>query len=284
MRTIRWGDNDRYFGPFTWSVSDTYKRIAIELHSGGHGDSDDGPPSLRISIWKWTLIMVLPFMIPPQRTKIFVPEWRGTDTERRLGRDWYWRVEPREYGLSYLDGFLIVYYGIQPCDSSRDQTWCWHLPWTQWRHVRLSFYGRDSEEVGSIFDADYRLARRGLGGDQFKRHRELEAAVPKVCFIFKDFDGEQLIATTYIEEREWWFGQGWFKWLAWLRPAKIRRYLEISFSGETGRRKGSWKGGTLGHSIDMQWNGARWDDTHYSAFVRYCREHEMEFVGWADPQ
>jgi hypothetical protein len=53
--------------------------------------------------------------------------------------------------------------------------------------------------------------------------------------------------------------------------------LDIRFSEETGRRKGSWKGGTLGHGIDMLPG-----ELHEAAFRRYCATHEMEFVGAAE--
>ena len=76
------------------------------------------------------------------------------------------------------------------------------------------------------------------------------------------------------EEREWHFGTGWFKWLSWFRPRKIRRSLDLRFSGETGDRKGSWKGGTLGHSINMLAG-----EMHELAFRRYCLEHKMTFIG-----
>ena len=92
-------------------------------------------------------------------------------------------------------------------------------------------------------------------------------------FAFKDFDGEELTARTTIEEREWRFGVGWFAWLSLFRKPKISRYLEIAFSGETGKRKGSWKGGTTGHSIEMLPG-----ELHESAFRRYCTEHDMTFV------
>jgi len=49
--------------------------------------------------------------------------------------------------------------------------------------------------------------------------------------------------------------------------------LDISFSGEVGNRKGSWKGGTVGHSTNM-----RHDETHKTAFQRYCVENGMTFV------
>lgn len=58
----------------------------------------------------------------------------------------------------------------------------------------------------------------------------------------------------------------------------LRRSLDIRFSGETGHRKGSWKGGTVGHSINMLPG-----ELHEAAFHRYCTEHEMTFIGEAAP-
>lgn len=275
-KAIRWGDNDRYFGPFTWSVSPSYKRLAFSLHSGGHGDDDNGPPSLRLSIGKYSLIAALPFMIPPQRRKVYPAGWDQDGTAARLGRNWYYDVEPREYGFSYSDGFLLVHYGINPCDSSRDQTWGKHLPWTQWRHVRHSLYGL----AGEHFWTEPK-------GAKWEATRDAREACPVVKFDFQDFDGAELVATTRIEEREWHFGTGWFKWLSWFRPAKIRRSLDLEFSDETGPEKGSWKGGTIGTGIEM-----RPGEDHEAAFRRYCnedhrskyRKYRVKFIGRKEPE
>lgn len=270
MKAIRWGDNDRYLGPFTWSVSNRYKRIAFSLHSGGHGDDDNGSPSMRISVWKYSLVVALPIMVPPQRRKVYPQGWDQDGTAARLGRNWYYDVEPREYGFSYSDGFLLVHYGINPCDSSRDQTWGKHLPWTQWRHVRHSFYGLQGEHLYDE-ESGYRL---GDGGNEsWEARRAREDAVPTAAFAFKDHDGEELIATTKIEEREWRFGTGWFKWLSLFRRPKIRRSLDINFSGETGPEKGSWKGGTIGTGIEMLPG-----EDHETAFRRYCeQDHRSKY-------
>lgn len=279
MKAIRWGDNDHYVGPFTFCFGD-YKRFALSLHSGGQGDDDDGPPSLRLSIWTFTFIARLPFMAPPHRTKIYPsPESWEPDVVARLGRNWYWDVEPREYGFSYGEGFLQVFYGIHPCDSSRDQVWSCFLPWTQWRHIRHSFYDLNGKHFWSELEAEtenYRRARRLGRSDMWDERREIvrqwEERCPTEVFSFKDFDGEELTVTTRIEEREWRFGTGWFKWLSMFRKPKIQRSLDLQFSGETGKRKGSWKGGTIGHSIGMLPG-----ELHESAFQRYCDEHQMVF-------
>lgn len=284
MKAIRWGDNDRYFGPFTWSVSPSYKRLAFSLHSGGHGDDNNGPPSARLSVGKYSLIAALPFMIPPQRKKVYPQGWDQDGTAARLGRNWYYDVQPREYGFSYSDGFLLVHYGINPCDSSRDQTWGKHLPWTQWRHVRHSFYGLNGEHIATApKSVSYKLD----GGQSWKIARDLQDATPTVAFSFRDFDDEELTATTRIEEREWHFGTGWFKWLSLFRKPKIRRSLDITFSGEVGPEKGSWKGGTIGTGIEMLPG-----EDHEAAFRRYCdddhrskyRKYRIKFIGRKEPE
>ena len=41
------------------------------------------------------------------------------------------------------------------------------------------------------------------------------------------------------------------------------------------KRKGSWKGGTIGSSIELKYRG----DLHLDGFVRYCKENQMKFTG-----
>lgn len=278
LRGNRWSDNDRNFGPltFSWSGANGYRPLAIILKSWGSGDDDAGPASLRISLVWFTLIFWLPPILFPKRKKVY-PDW-DEETVARLGRNWYWDVEVREYGFSYSDGFLQISYGICPGDSSKDQTWCKHLPWTQWRHVRHSFYGLRGEH---LYDEEqYRLGDGANGGWEARQARE--DALPTVRFAFQDHDGEELTATTKIEEREWRFGEGWFKWLSVFRRSMVRRTLDIRFSSETGPEKGSWKGGTIGTGIEMLPS-----ELHEAAFRRYCqqehrskyRKYKVKFIG-----
>lgn len=268
QRAIRWGDNDHYFGPLTWSIS-SYKPWAIILKSRGDDDHDRGC-HLRISLRSLTLIVALPNIIKPHMDKVYPDSWDAATVER-LGRNWYWNVDPREYGFSCSDGHFNVYYGRtggSTCDSSIEQRWGCSLPWMQWRHIRHSFYGLQGEH---LYDEQQ---GSNLGDKGWRERQAREDAVPSRIFAFKDFDSEALTVTTKIEEREWRFGTGYFKWLSVFRRPKISRSLDLSFSNETGRRKGSWKGGTMGHSIEM-----RPGELHESAFKRYCVEHEMTFVG-----
>lgn len=266
MRAIRWGDHDRYLGPFTWSYSKDYPHWAIVLRSAGDDDSDNRC-SLRISMHRATLIIALPNIIRPWREKVYPDSWDAA-TIARLGRNWYWNVDRRAYGVNYNEGLLSIYYGRRggSCmDSSIEQTWSKFLPWTQWRHVRHSFYDPKGDHFGDAPES------RRLG-DDWQVYQNLKDACPKVKFAFDDHDGERLEATTMIEEREWRFGTGWFKWLSLFRRPKIRRSLDIRFCDETGPEKGSWKGGTLGTGIEMLPG-----ELHEAAFRRYCdKEHRSK--------
>ena len=263
MRVSRWSDHDRYFGPFTWAYGSSYRTCAVVLRSRGDDDEDSGQCTFRISLGKATLIVALPGIVQPFRRKVY-PKW-DAETVHRLGRDWYWDVDPRQYGFSLNEGHLSVYYGRTggaPMDSSVEQRWGCFLPWTQWRHIRHSLYGLGGEHVWTE-----------PKGSKWNAYHEAKDACPSVSFAFKDFDGQELTATTLIEEREWRFGTGWFKWLSLFRPRKVRRSLDIRFSGETGTEKGSWKGGTIGTSIDMLPG-----ELHEAAFRRYCdEEHRAKY-------
>ncbi len=255
-------DNDRNYGPFT--IGRWKKRIGITLSSG---DEEDGPHpinTLLMTGFGWALRIRLPKLIQPHREKVTALSW-DEETVARMGRNWYYKFTEREYGFALSDmgngyDFLQVRYGRQSHDSDTEQSWCKHLPWKQWACVRSSVYRPD----GELFATEDRSNRDCF---HFMRVRE---KCPTVRFGFEDFDGEMIVASCMIEEREWRRGEGWFKWLRHFWPTKIRRSLDIKFSTEVGPEKGSWKGGTLGHGIDMIIG-----ETPRMAFERYCaKEHD----------
>ncbi|QPF81643.1 hypothetical protein IC762_17610 [Bradyrhizobium genosp. L] len=269
MLAVRWSDNDHYLGPFTFAWSDHYRTVAISVQSG---DEDERKAYFRLSLGRFSFLSTLPaWLIRPERKRVQATYWSPEDIAR-MGRDWYWEAIPREYGVSIIDGHFNVQYGRVTHDSSTEQRWGCFLPWTQWRFVRHSFY----DSLGNHFWT----APKGASWDV---RREMEDKCPTLKFSFRDFDGAELTATTKIEEREWLFGEGWFKWLSWFRKPMIRRSLDISFSGETGPEKGSWKGGTVGTGIDMLPG-----ELHEAAFRRYCdQEHRSKYrkyrIEFADP-
>lgn len=260
----RWGDNDHHLGPFLFARDRKYKHLAMLISSGGD-DDDEGGCFFRLSLHGITIIVSLPQIIRPYSEWVDLSgrEWAHAGHDGRKG---YMDINERVYGFSYSEGFLQLKLGRSTGDSNTDRTKGYFLPWTQWRFVRHSLY----DLSGAIFWTD---AQRKTGERyDFDASRRAKDECPARTFAFKDFDGEELKAVTRIEEREWRFGEDHFKWLSLFRKPMIRRSLDIEFSGETGRRKGSWKGGTLGHSIDMLPN-----ELHEAAFRRYCFEHDMSF-------
>lgn len=179
----------------------------------------------------------------------------------------YTEVHSREYGFSWSDRALHIRYGKQTNEWPGCKSKCFFMPFLEWRHVRFSLLdlqGNRLWDEPTKGDFRARMAKR----------EEAEKNTPTEVFAFDDFDGERLNVTCQVHEREWRLGTGWFKWLSLFAKAKIIRTLDLQFSGETGRRKGSWKGGTLGHSIEIGHG-----ETPESAFRRYCAEHDMTFAG-----
>lgn len=275
MKAVRWGDNDRYLGPFTWCPND-YIRYGIVLESSG----EESKSYLRLHFWKLTLCIATPnWLLKPQMEKVY-PGWDYATVER-LGRDWYWNITRRAIGFC-LSGsgrmgggcdFLQVYRGVHTMDSSTDRSWAYFLPWKSWRHVRHSYYGLKGEWLA---DAPHNWHLSGLNGrPTYQDHQKVEESIPVRRYRFKDFDGEELTVSVRLEEREWRRGEGWWKWLSWFWPPLIARSACFTFSGETGKRKGSWKGGTTGSSIELKYRG----DLHLDGFVKYCNENQMKFTG-----
>lgn len=247
-------DNDRNFGPLTlakWS-----KTLSAYISSG---DDEDPESYLLIIAFGWAVRVRLPISIKP------------------FGD---YREHSRRYGFSLSDmgngyDFFQCFFGPQTHSSSTTKSWSKHLPWKQWDCVRLSLY----IPTGEHFYTEPRHA-------DFREYYNKKEQCPKVHFGFEDYDKELIVATCCIEEREWRKGSGWFKWLRWFSRPKVRRELDLAFSAEVGPEKGSWKGGTIGHGIDMLPG-----ESAEGAFRRYCNnKHErkgrkfgLRFIGPCAP-
>lgn len=262
----RWSDNDKHLGPLLYSRDRGSKRWGVVAISGG-GDEDAKSCHLRMHAVGHTLICDLPPIIKPWRQWIDMTKY---DWHKGPSKG-YWDVHATEYGFVCGEGFLQVFLGPQTGDSTTTKSWCTHLPWTQWHFHRHAFFGLDGELLREWVEPR-RRKRDGSGIDRFKEQYDFKETMPKVAFEFDDFDGQRITATTRIEQRDYTFGEGWFQWLRFFRRDMVRRSLDIDFSAEVGPEKGSWKGGTMGHSIDMLPG-----ELHEAAFRRYCeQEHRAK--------
>lgn len=278
-RKRRWShEGDHHIGPLLFNYSKGYNPWAIIMSSGSN-DRENPGCCVRFQAFGVTLICELPPIVKPWRKWVDTSkyEWASKD-----GPGGYWDEHPREYGFRLSDGHLHVNLGAYTHDSETTQDWGCFLPWTQWRHVRHSLYDLDGKHFWTEEEGDVKL-----GMSRYDAMHAAREACPTASFAFIDYDDEEGIAKTRIEEREWHFGTGYFKWLSLFRRPKIHRSLDIEFSGETGPEKGSWKGGTTGTSIEM-----RPGELHEAAFARYCaeehrskyRRYRISFAGSVEPK
>jgi hypothetical protein len=265
-RRRRWSDNDHNFLIFTYAHSLTYRPLAVILSSADDEDEDEGC-NLRLSAFGHTLIIRLPPLIRPWTTKVKA-NWDAATIER-LGRDWYYNVEQRSYGFSLAENHLCVSLGRVTNDSTTTQSWSMFLPWNEWRVVRRTLCGADGMPFWTSVEKD-----RQSTSDWYAELRQQRQLCPSLKYHFKDYDDEEIIVSTQIEEMEWHRGVGRFKWMSWFSRPKIRRSLMLEFTKEVGTRKGSWKGGTTGHSIELSQT-----ELHEAAFRRYCDNNNMTFIG-----
>lgn len=256
-----WSDNETNLGPFTYAHDKGSTTIEVMLNSGG----EESPgANLRLRAFSRTLIVWLPaWVLPPLRVKVKAETWDAA-TVARLGRDWYWDITERRFGCYLFEGHhFSVCYGAQTDDTRTEKRWSAFLPWNDWRHIRRSLY----DAKGEHFWTDWTRPRGFAYSDSWTASHTIAKACPTVAFEFDDYDGKRIRATTRIEEREWRFGTKWCRWLSLFRRPRVRRSLDIEFSSEVGTEKGSWKGGTLGHGIEMLPG-----EMHEDAFRRYCAQ------------
>lgn len=260
----RWSDNDHHFGPIIYA-RDTrgYRPFTVMLCSG----HDETPGCrLRLSAFGHTLIFPLPQIIKPHRT------WHVITTEPTRSRmiangrePGYWEEYQTEYGFTAVEGSFHWHYGAQTHSSDTDKTKVWFFPWREHKCIRHSVYDLEGDLFADLPEWGFR------NKNGWAARNALQDACPTMQFDFADFDGEKIVATCRIEEREWRRGKGLFR-LFYLGRNKVSRSLDLRFSAEVGKRKGSWKGGTIGHSIDMLPG-----ELHEAAFRRYCDKEKLTY-------
>lgn len=244
-----------------------YISFALELSTGNHYDEPhDVAPfnTLRVAFMHHFWYIKVPEIIKPRSRWVDLSQYDWA-TERD-GKKGYTEHISKSYGFGTFEGSVHFHYGIQPGSWSKsdpknsDHTKVWNVPFLNKRFIRTSYY----DVMTHAHLKTFRDRKRG-GFASFDEELKFRDSIPKLKVIFNDFDGEEISAELHIEEREWRHGLGMFKWLGWIIKPTIERSLAINFDKETGYEKGSWKGGTIGHSIEMRKNEIAED-----AFMRYA--------------
>ena len=230
--------------------------FALQLMTTYEEDSDGPHNILNIGFFHTSLWFKIPQIIKPKKVWVDISKYSWAT------RDGYWDSIRRDYGFSINEEALHIHYGIQPGSWSSvdkensDHTKVYFLPWNQDRRIRYDFLNTDGSYYCSAND-------RSDGRIDFDAIRSAEESVTKIKFSFTE-NGNPNIATCHLEEWEYAKGTSWCSWLSLVTKNKVYRRLEIKFENETGPRSGSWKGGTMGTSINLE-DG----ESALSAFIRY---------------
>lgn len=263
----RYGDNDKHWWRFRYSpVSSgwTPTGIMLETSGGGYDESGRAFNILSVMLRGRTLQLILPEIVKPFRRPLRHP----TPQTNEIGKTYY-ETFRREFGFRCSGGAVHFHYGEQVHEWPGDKSKVWFYPWRETTHIRHSLYD-DAGELFATFTDDK------MWGDSYEARKAIEAACPVKLFLFAENDGDLRVAQCRIEEREWRYGphKGLWRWLLAWKPNMVCRSLTIEYSDEVGRRKGSWKGGTIGTGIDMLK-----DETPYEAFRRHCTKENLHFIG-----
>jgi hypothetical protein len=115
--------------------------------------------------------------------------------------------------------------------------WTWDIPFVTKDWVRTSILLKDD-----TWEHETQGNRKEFWKDEWKQKQK------SWTYEYTDkYDGEIIPTTIYVDEREW--RPKWLKWTSLF--AKKNRGIDVHFSKECGRQKGSWKGGTIGCGYEL---------------------------------
>lgn len=150
---------------------------------------------------------------------------------------WTDECDPPKWGISIHHNTIWIYKGGKGNMKGGGKWWAWHIPFLTKEWVRTSIL---------LKDGSWEHEKPGNKKDFF--NDEWKAKQKSWEYNYTDsYDGETIPTIIYVEEREWRP-----KWLTWTSLfSKTRTSIDVHFSKECGKRKGSWKGGTIGCGYEL---------------------------------
>lgn len=174
-----------------------------------------------------------------------------------------------EYGISFNleDGYIHCHYGPNDnglYDEYDEKVKLLPLGWQHYRHKYHRLLDLNGQVYKSVTE-NY----NNVWEDEYNHWEDSGHPTVKYNVIDKE-DGTKIIATCKVEERCWTRGDRGFEWMAPFCKEKVKTYLEVEFSDEIGPKKGSWKGGTVGTSIEIKEH-----ETIDMAFLQLCKREGL---------
>jgi len=153
-------------------------------------------------------------------------------------------VHPKKYGFYIFENnHFVINYGVSVFNEGlrntiKSKEWSCFLPWTEWKFIRHTIYDIDG--------AVYRTRpgyNKYTADDDFDR---MEDGCELLYFRFIHGDGEDGIASAYIDEREWTKGIGLFSFIKYFIPNRISRSIECNFEFGIGSHRNPHSRSTTG--------------------------------------
>lgn len=174
----------------------------------------DNRPRININLIFFRLAIILPF-----RNK------------------WTDECDPPKWGIAIHNNTLWIYKGGKGNMEGGNKWWTWDIPFITKVWFRSSILLKDD-----TWEHEFKGKKKDFYNDEWKEKQK------SWTYDYTDSYDQQIIPTTiYVEEREWRP-----KWLKWTKLFSfVRTTIDVHFSKECGRDKGSWKGGTIGCSYNL---------------------------------
>lgn len=174
----------------------------------------DNRPRINLSLIFFSLTFILPF-----RNK------------------WTVECDAPKYGISIHNNTFWIYKGGKGNMNGGNKWFTWDIPFITKDWIRTSILLKDGS-----WENETKGNTKDFFNDEWKEKQKFWT------YDYTDnYDGEIIPTTIYVEEREW--RPKWLKWTKLFRY--VNRTIDIHFSKECGKKKGSWKGGTIGCSYKL---------------------------------
>lgn len=145
---------------------------------------------------------------------------------------WTDECDSPKWGISVHGNTFWIYRGGKGNMNGGNKWWTWNIPFITKEWVRTSILLKNN-----TWEHESPGSPKKFYNDEWKDKQK------SWNYDYTDsYDGEVIPTTIYVDEREWRP-----KWLTWTdRFKKVRTSIDIHFSKECGKKKGSWKGGCIG--------------------------------------
>lgn len=158
---------------------------------------------------------------------------------------WTDECDSPKWGIAIHNNTFWVYKGGKGNMNGGNRWWTYNIHFITKKWVRSSILLQapsESWEHKEFWEHETKQNRK----DFYKKEWKEKQAYWDYEYTDK-YDGEVIPARVYVEEREWRP-----KGLTWTKLFRtVRRSIDVHFSKEVGKRKGSWKGGVLGVGYTM---------------------------------